>query len=936
MADPIDDTEAEAPAAPTTQDGRVYMRTGSGELVSVPADQVKAFEAEGRGKVATSADVQERAKQREFGEGIGNELLTGAEGAADAATLGLYSVGRRAIGGDEAADATRERRERSPLANMVGQGTGLALTALASGGTGALGAVARATPAGLALRAGVLAEDAIAGTTALSRIGALAGAGAVEGAVFGVGEGVSDAALSEDERDRMAEHLIVDLASRGTRGALFGALGGAAAGGGLEGLRSLAGTAKKLAGRLKSAGVETAEGEGRTLLEGITRQTDELADTSAQRAGASGTGEAESATDLAIDAGSSSRALSSNESTTTTSFQLGRPGEERNALKEFGEAATARNRFDAVHQKATDRITKLASENARYADDLVAEANVGLKRHPVLKALRENPPESLDATTASVLDTLEQIHGSLSSAAKRPEIYEKQGIRAFERARDELETIAGSLRAPRDLDELADVYIGLDRLKRRLGRIQKAAGMGANADRSAQELVRQHAEELRALLETQSVWGTGATTLQKEVNASWSRYLDYAPAYEQRFTFGQTYRTQRSARDGYEKIAEADPEKVGAVLRRAGDVEASAAERDLVEGARLQADLIETLSKHYDVSDALKGQAKQARKNAAEIAGELANVKRVREQADKWERTISGLRDVPLVGTFLSGTVTTSGKAVASAEGLTRVVALARLRASAKSGAQAVTSAVRNFVRRSETMVKQTASVVPGALAGKKDFGRIYSAVREYEKDPAAAVRRAYRAQHGLGTAAPMLAAAYAAKTNAAVQFLAERMPRHEPPASIFDRVDESKPPEIDGEELDQFMRYARAVEDPLSVVADMEKLQLSPEAVEALRTVYPGLYRQMQTEIMTELSEAEEPPPYQKRLTLGVLFDLPTDPALDPEFLGMLQASAQASAPLDAQAQAGQATLLSPSRRSAPDTAGLAETSSQAFARAQ
>jgi hypothetical protein len=932
MAEPIDTPEAPAPV--TTPDGRVYVRMGNGELASVPAEQAQTFVTEGRGAIATQADVHERGLQREFGEGIANEVTTGLEGAADAATLGLYSVGRRVIGGDAAADATRERRERSPLANLTGQALGLVGTAVATGGTGALGAVARATPGGMALRAGLAAEEAIAGTTALSRIGALTSAGALEGAMFGIGEGVSDAALSEDERDRMAEYLIVDLARRGGEGALLGALGGAAGGVAVEGLRGLAGTARKLGQRLRQSGVEGAGDEaGGTLLDGIVRQTDELADTSAQRAAAGGTGEAEAGMDLAIDAGARGRSGAGAEQTTTTNFKLGRPGEERNALKEFGEAATARNRFEDVHSKATDRVAKLATENARFADDMVAETNISLKRHPVTKALRGDPPESIDTATAAVLDTLEQIHGALTEASEKPQLYEKQGLRAFLKAREELETIAGSLRAPRDADELADVYIGLDRLKRRMGRIQRAAGSGPTGDRAAQEMVRQHYEQLRALLESDAVFGSGVTTMQREVNSAWTKYLDYASAYDQRFALSGGLRTSRSARDGFEKVAGVDPEKVGGMLRGAGDVEKSLAERDLVEGARLQAELLETLGKHYDVSDGLKGQAAQARRNAAEIAKELEAVKKVRAQADKWERTIGGLRDVPLIGTMLSGTVTTTGRAVASAESMSRVVALARIRAAAKSGASAVSDAVRTFVKRSGTTVRSTTRVAPAVLATKKDFGKIYAAVRDYEKDPAAAVRRSYRAQHGLGTAAPLLAAAYAAKTTTAAQFLADKLPRHEPPASIFDRTDESEPPDVSDSEMEEFMRYARAAMDPLSVVDDLEKLQLSPEAVEALRAVHPHLYQQIQSEVLDGLQEAEKEPPYETRLNLGVLFDLTTDPALEPEFLAMLQASAQASTSMDAQAQSGQSTSpLSPSQRSAPEVAGLAQTKSQGF----
>jgi hypothetical protein len=881
MAEPIDTPEAPAPV--TTPDGRVYVRMGNGELASVPAEQAQTFVTEGRGAIATQADVHERGLQREFGEGIANEVTTGLEGAADAATLGLYSVGRRVIGGDAAADATRERRERSPLANLTGQALGLVGTAVATGGTGALGAVARATPGGMALRAGLAAEEAIAGTTALSRIGALTSAGALEGAMFGIGEGVSDAALSEDERDRMAEYLIVDLARRGGEGALLGALGGAAGGVAVEGLRGLAGTARKLGQRLRQSGVEGAGDEaGGTLLDGIVRQTDELADTSAQRAAAGGTGEAEAGMDLAIDAGARGRSGAGAEQTTTTNFKLGRPGEERNALKEFGEAATARNRFEDVHSKATDRVAKLATENARFADDMVAETNISLKRHPVTKALRGDPPESIDTATAAVLDTLEQIHGALTEASEKPQLYEKQGLRAFLKAREELETIAGSLRAPRDADELADVYIGLDRLKRRMG-AARPARVGCRVR------LRRDDHAARGQLGLDQVPGLR---------------LGLRPAL--RLVGRAQDEPQRSRR-----------------LREGGRRRPREGRRHAARGRR----------RREEPRRARPGRGRPAAGRAARDAGQaLRRERRAQGPGGAGAAQRGGDRERAR-RTMLSGTVTTTGRAVASAESMSRVVALARIRAAAKSGASAVSDAVRTFVKRSGTTVRSTTRVAPAVLATKKDFGKIYAAVRDYEKDPAAAVRRSYRAQHGLGTAAPLLAAAYAAKTTTAAQFLADKLPRHEPPASIFDRTDESEPPDVSDSEMEEFMRYARAAMDPLSVVDDLEKLQLSPEAVEALRAVHPHLYQQIQSEVLDGLQEAEKEPPYETRLNLGVLFDLTTDPALEPEFLAMLQASAQASTSMDAQAQSGQSTSpLSPSQRSAPEVAGLAQTKSQGF----
>jgi hypothetical protein len=90
--------------------------------------------------------------------------------------------------------------------------------------------------------------------------------------------------------------------------------------------------------------------------------------------------------------------------------------------------------------------------------------------------------------------------------------------------------------------------------------------------------------------------------------------------------------------------------------------------------------------------------------------------------------------------------------------------------------------------------------------------------------------------------------------------------------------------------ELRKFARYVDAVEGGPEVIAERVSTgQLTPEDAETLREVYPETYREIQEGLVDRLSTVRRMP-YAKRLMLGVLFDVPTDDSLNPEFIAGMQ----------------------------------------------
>jgi len=97
---------------------------------------------------------------------------------------------------------------------------------------------------------------------------------------------------------------------------------------------------------------------------------------------------------------------------------------------------------------------------------------------------------------------------------------------------------------------------------------------------------------------------------------------------------------------------------------------------------------------------------------------------------------------------------------------------------------------------------------------------------------------------------------------------------------------------------LYEFTRRVRAIEDPASLLDDMKAGNLSVAAVEAVRDVYPNLYADMQGRAVEWLGNTDELVSYEYRVRIGLLFDMPTDPSLRPEFAMAMQALYQQPAP--------------------------------------
>lgn len=120
------------------------------------------------------------------------------------------------------------------------------------------------------------------------------------------------------------------------------------------------------------------------------------------------------------------------------------------------------------------------------------------------------------------------------------------------------------------------------------------------------------------------------------------------------------------------------------------------------------------------------------------------------------------------------------------------------------------------------------------------------------------------------------------------ISFLASKAPK----ASVFaPGMPEMKPTQAD---LNKFDRYIRAVVDPTSILDDAYDGTLTPEGLDAVRTVYPNLYSQMQVDLADRVNNAEKIP-YKRKIQLSALLGQDMSGTLNPR-LGMLAQSAYAA----------------------------------------
>lgn len=270
----------------TQGDDAFVVDTQSGETIRIKRDLLSSA-LSGGFLPADKAQVTELQKTEKYG-GTGAEIAAGAAGAARAITFGLSDPLIRHAG-LASAEELRLLQELNPRASGAGEIAGTAASLLIPGGP--LGAVGKGTARLGKAVAGKTAQ--LTGRAAESFVPRLAGNVAREaafGGAIGLGQGVSDLALSDKEMTASEQALSL-LAHAGKSAMLGGAIGAAQTGLGsawryakskrktldIAGMSRLSAQKKHLTSELESLEASAADPERiATLADKLDRVTQEL------------------------------------------------------------------------------------------------------------------------------------------------------------------------------------------------------------------------------------------------------------------------------------------------------------------------------------------------------------------------------------------------------------------------------------------------------------------------------------------------------------------------------------------------------------------------------------------------------------------------------------------------------------------------------------
>ncbi len=862
---------------------RILVKSPSGEIGDVDLSEYKDALQSGY-EPLSPGEVKEQKLQEQYGEGAGNELRAALEGAARGLSIGTSDAILQAFGADQ--EGLRERKERNPISAGVGEVAGiaapLAVSALAGpAGPGAVAAsVAARTPVGLLARgtlaAGEAGAAAIQGTRVaniLGRAAAPAIGSAIEGAAYGLGQSVSEEALGEPglNAERLLQNVGLGGLFGGALGGVFGALAKATPESIIDdAVRAADGGASKSAQSLTDVAADAGlDKEG--YIAGLSRK----------RAGAKATEEAAQELGLPVYEGMiGGHEVQKLDDLVMNSSSM--PGVARKKL--YDEA------FDMAEHKVMDTLGQNSGQSMAQVGEALRDGIVTKFEAKIAptKKLYEDLAES--AKNISIPETSRlRIGKNIRNIIKEDEIFDSS-------ARSFLETVAQRMEEVSTLDGIKSIQSGVNQAAKANPALWHAAGRIDDKldslrlriiSKTAAEMPKGEARTLTVnLLKEKKVADEAYKALRKEMDP-------FAQAM-----FGQ--KRINGPQHFLKLLDDANPEKFAQKLftkQNARHLEFMAKnfpeETQLL--ARYQKDKI------LQVADGIKGD--KARLNSI-----FKSVNKMEPEAKKFIFTPDELKTLKNAETYIDAfppKYNGSGTAHAtdalnffsnpvSAANIT-VRDFAMLRAVRGLGPQAenqvkalstmermIQKTARGIETKSKAIVSGTKGIIRDVPAGALGVGLVPENKKRSEKDtiklindlssnPEKLIEKLDEATADVAAFAPKISESMGFSASQAVQFLASKVPEKPNTGPLGPKVEPS------GHEIAKFNRYASVVEDPLSVLDQVQSGTLTMESMEALNTVFPGLYSEMKMQLMEQIADVADEDgdashiPYSTKLSLSM-----------------------------------------------------------------
>ncbi len=136
---------------------------------------------------------------------------------------------------------------------------------------------------------------------------------------------------------------------------------------------------------------------------------------------------------------------------------------------------------------------------------------------------------------------------------------------------------------------------------------------------------------------------------------------------------------------------------------------------------------------------------------------------------------------------------------------------------------------------------------------------------------------------------APQIGAALGQKMTGALNYLNDQMPKPPKPKNAFSRKVTWQPSDYD---LSKFEQKLNVVEDPFIVLDELARGTLTSSHVDALKNVYPGLYRMLSEKVSVAAASQEVPMDYSQRMKLSLALGVNLDDSTSPRSVAYYQST--------------------------------------------
>jgi hypothetical protein len=856
---------------------KISMLDPDNKPVDVPIEQFDQVINTPGYNFESAETKRKRVLEEEYG-GIEGGIKAGAAGVGRGFSFGLSDWALRGLGVKE--ETLRNLKEAHPVTSAITEYGAIALSMLPSGGASLLGKGAGAAikEAGLATRAtsamGKAVESTAAKALGIERItsaggkalvhGAAAGLGAAaEGAVYGAGTLLSESALGET--DLTAEHLMSSVGM----GALLGGGLGVAIGGG--GRLAMAGLGK--------AGTVAQDALG-SLLNKAGEATGQTFGSKVRKAAAGGI------------------SLLSGKTAEEVERVLGVDTIKALAVPQSEITKNARN-LAALHEEINT-----------LQHDVLAASRGEAKR----SAFREMVPvEQIPAARLEVVRVFDDMQGRLEEMSKAaPGNYDfpvarkrlADMVSVYKQKADEIMANIGHEGRATQGGELHGL---VDNFKRDLYKENENIIPIVNGDRAATEAQLETAKALdkmykdaAASLENKAVWGEKAGEVQQKMNQSYTAALDHSKRRsDHRFveiypgTNGELRVNSRP--QGFEDY-------VGGLATSKSDLD----EKWLLSQQKKMLDVGKNTVDLYQPGEGVAAKFRQWESKVKEFEALHGNTKKTITLKNQYESLMKDVahtgQGVTMVGALAGGVpgavvggviqmLANPLRVLPVIAQLSRIIEKAQANFAGKiDGAVAamvsdsfktITPIARSIAQRGITENTLSTKLSYHPEESHDTYKSLKQEIIQLANNQAYAAARLTEATKSITNGAPKLSQTLQMKANIGIQFLSSKMPKTYGDKQLMTAADVAK-----------FHRYTRAVDNPMSVLDDLKNGRINPEGVEALRAVYPELYKQVVSGTLSKLSEGGklEKLPMASKVKLSKLLGMPLTSAMRPANINLSQ----------------------------------------------